>query len=372
MERIIRAARVLGINIPRGAGRTIRYMFAWMVFAATTFFPAGPAMAASLTNASVALADPRPSQTSVNYTFTSSGVTLSSIRCIKLVFATTATGSTVPTNMDTSVGAVALNAGATNFVPTPGSWSLDKSTNGTLLLTLAGGETPASSSGRTVSFDGITNSSIADTGYYLRFNTYDNTNCATTPRDDVTVQFINTNSSQLSLTVDNSLSFSVSGVNSSLSCNGTTTTGTSTATTLPFGSVTPGANRVVCQDLLAATNATHGYSIYVRYTGAPQSGTDTIDDHTGSNASPTAFSAPGTEAYGYTTDDATLGAGTADRFTNPSQGWAAATTSNAEIGYESASVSTTTYRIGHQVGISVTTPGGIYQTTIIYTCVPVY
>ena len=142
--------------------------------------------------------------------------------------------------------------------------------------------------------------------------------------------------------------------------------------TLPFGSVTPGANRVVCQDLLAATNATHGYSIYMRYTGAPQSGTDTIDDHTGSNASPTAFSGAGTEAYGYSTDDATLGTGTADRFTNPSQGWAAATTTNAEIGYESAAVTATHYFVGHQVGISVTTPGGIYQTTIIYTCVPIY
>ena len=81
---------------------------------------------------------------------------------------------------------------------------------------------------------------------------------------------------------------------------------------------------------------------------------------------------PGIEAYGYTTDDASLGTGTADRFTNPSQGWAAATTSNAEIGYEATGVATTHYTIGHQVGVATTTYPGTYTTTIIYTCTPVY
>jgi hypothetical protein len=219
---------------------------------------------------------------------------------------------------------------------------------------------------------GIVNSTTPDVAYYFKLSTFDNTDCATTARDAAIVQFINTNGSDLSLTIDPTLSFTVSGMNSSLSCDGTTTTGTSTATTIPFGSVTPATNRVVCQDLLAATNATNGFSLYMRYTGQPQSGSDLISDHTGTNAVPTAFSAAGTESYGYSTDDATLGAGTANRFTNPSQNWAAATTSNAEIGYEANPVSATHYHIGHQVGISLTTAAGIYQTTIIYTCVPVY
>jgi hypothetical protein len=151
------------------------------------------------------------------------------------------------------------------------------------------------------------------------------------------------------------------------------TTGTSTATTLPFGAVTTASNSLVCQDLQAATNATNGYSVYIRYTGKPQNAAlDEIADHSGSNASPTVFSAAGTEAYGYTTDDATLGTGTANRFTNGGVKWAAATTGNAEVAYSSTGTAAATFRIGHQVGISTTTPGGTYSTTIIYTCTPVY
>ena len=48
------------------------------------------------------------------------------------------------------------------------------------------------------------------------------------------------------------------------------------------------------------------------------------------------------------------------------------TTSNAELAYEAAPVNSTTYRIGHQVGVSNVTRPGTYTTTIIYTCTPIY
>ena len=48
------------------------------------------------------------------------------------------------------------------------------------------------------------------------------------------------------------------------------------------------------------------------------------------------------------------------------------TTTNAEIAYEPAGVNTTTYRIGHQVGVSLVTRPGTYTTTVIYTCTPIY
>jgi len=238
-------------------------------------------------------------------------------------------------------------------------------------LTLAGGETPASASGRTISYDGITNSSIFNTSYYLRINTYDDATCATNPVDNTTVQFINTNGSTLSLTVDNTLTFTVNAVAGSSSCNGATSTQASTATTIPFGTVTAAANQIVCQDLTASSNATNGYTVFARYTAKPTNAlTQTIVDWTGTNAAPTTFSAAGTEAYGYTTDDATLGTGTAGRFA--SNKWAAMTTTNDEVGFEASGVSTGTYRIGHQVGISNITRPGTYITTIIYTCTPVF
>jgi len=212
---------------------------------------------------------------------------------------------------------------------------------------------------------------VADTGYYYKIATFNNVDCATSPIDNAMVQFINTNGSTLSLTVDATLSFTVNAVASSSSCAGGTSNAGSTSTTIPFGTVTAATNGLVCQDLSAATNATNGYTIYIRDTGQPTNGLgQTIIDWTGTNAAPTTFSAAGTEAYGYSTNDATLGTGTAGRFV--ANKFAASTTSNSEVAYEAAGLNSTTYRVAHQAGISTTTLPGTYQTTVIYTCTPVY
>lgn len=337
--------------------------------------------AGTLTNASVALSDPRPNGSGVSYSFTGSSVDgATAIRCVKVVWSTTSAGDTAPTSFSGAAGSV--NAAASTLINSSATnWSLAKS-DGTSssgqnniyqYTNSASGITPSTTTGATFQLIGIANSSLADTAYFFKLSTYTNTNCTTGAVDNVLVQFINTNGSTLSLTVDESLSFTVAGVNNGTSCNGTTTTGTATATTLPFGSVTTAANSVLCQDLSAATNATNGYTIFVRYTGEPNNGSgDDINDHSGTNAAPTTFSSPGVEAYGYTTDDSSLGTGTGNRFTAGGQKWAAADITNAEVGYSPTGTTATTYRIGHQVGISTGTASGTYQTTIIYTCTPVY
>lgn len=330
--------------------------------------------AATLSTASVALSDPRPSALSSNYTFTGSNVTTGApgtIRCIKEVFADTSTGSTVPSGMNTNGGGVTFDTTNSNYMPTPGAWTFTHTVNGTITLTNAAGEIPASAAARRVVINGITNSSTADTRFFMRFQTFSNIDCATGPVDNVTVLFILTNASTLSLTVDPTLTFTVNAVAGGQTCNGATSTAASTATTIPFGTVSTASNAVVCQDLTASTNATNGYTIYARYTAAPTNAlSQTIANHTGTNAAPSAFSAAGTEAYGYTTNDATLGTGTAGRFV-PNL-WAAMTTTNAEIAYEPTGVNTTTYRVGHEVGVGLTTRPGTYTTTIIYTCTPVF
>ncbi|HEX3082695.1 MAG TPA: hypothetical protein VHQ86_05620, partial [Candidatus Saccharimonadia bacterium] len=293
------------------------------------------------------------------------------IKCIKETYTDTSGGSTVPTGMTTTGGGVTFDTAGSNYMPTPGAWTFTHTVNGTITLTDAAGEIPASAAARKISINGITNSSVADTKFFLHFQTFNNTDCATSPVDSVTVLFILTNGSTLSLTVDQTLSFSVNAVGAGQNCNGATSTAASTATTIPFGTVTTAANSVVCQDLSAATNATNGYTIYARYTAKPTNAlAQTIADWTGTNAAPTAFPAAGTEAYGYTTNDFTLGTGTAGRFN--SNLWAAMTTGNTEVAYEAAGVTTTTYRIGHQVGVSLTTRPGTYTTTVIYTCTPIY
>ncbi len=372
MQRLIRAARVLGISLPTHPRRPLQYFL--IVILGLMLLPAAPVAAATLNTASVALSDPQPAATGVTYDFTGSGVTSTAINCVQVTIATTATGTTAPSGFDGSSASV--SAGQSSLINSSGAgWGLvvSGSGNNVFSYTNSSGVTPSTLSGATFVLANITNSNTADTGYFFQLNTYANTNCTSSPVDNVVTQFINTNGSTLSLTVTPTLSFTVNGISSSASCDGTTTTGTSTATTIPFGTVTSAANAVVCQDLQAATNATNGYTIYLRDTGQPTSGSNTIANAPGSNASPAAFPSAGTEAYGYTTNDQTLGTGTPNRFYNGSTyKWAAATTSDEEVAYESAGVATTDYDIAHQVGIASTTFSGTYTTTIIYTCTPVY
>jgi hypothetical protein len=326
--------------------------------------------AATLNTASTALSDPRPSAGGTSYTFTGSGVTLASIKCIQIVFSTAATGGTVPSGMLTT--GASLDA-ASDYMPTPASWTVNNATNGTVTITYATGQTPASGSARTVKLDGILNASTSGVAYFELFNTYSDAAC-TTPVDSAAVQFILTTASTLTLTVNDTLSFAVNAVAASTSCDGTTTTAASTSTTIPFGTVTAASNAVVCQQLTAASNSTNGYTVYARYTQKPTNALNqTIADLTpGTNAAPSAFSAAGTEAYGYSTSDAALGTGTPNRFTSPTQGWAAMTTSNAEVAYQPGPSTSTTFNVAHQVGVSLITKPGTYVTTIIYTCTPIY
>ena len=163
------------------------------------------------------------------------------------------------------------------------------------------------------------------------------------------------------------------GVASGETVNGASTTVATTTgnNTIPLGTVTVSNNAIAAHDLNVATNAGGGYTVFIRYTGKPTFGGNEIDDLATSNASPGPFTSPGTEAFGYTTDDATLGTGTPGRFS--SNKWAAFSTDNYEVAYSAAATTATeTTRVGYQVGISGSTPAGNYTTTVIFTATPTY
>lgn len=327
--------------------------------------------AASLTGGKLSLSDSRPSGTSVSYDLEFDNVTTSSIRCIQVEFDTAADGSGgKPTGLDISSAAL---SGSSDYIPTPASWSIsNNNTTGISSITYATGETPASASDRNVILTGITNGSTAETGYYAIFSTYNNVDCTSSGVDSGINTFIYVTGQAVSLTVDPTISFNVAAVASGQTVNGATTTVTTTDGTIPFGTVTSGSLSIAAHDATVTTNAGSGYTLYVRYTAKPTSGSNDIDDHTGTNAAPTAMSA-GTEAFGYTTNDATLGTGTVDRFTDGGPKYAAFTTTNAEAGYSSAAVSSQTVRLGYAVGISGTTPAGTYgNSTVIITATPAY
>lgn len=329
-----------------------------------------PALRAdALSSSSLTLSDSRPSQSPVSYTFGSSSFSGATLNCITLEFNTDADGSgTVPTGL-TSTGA-SLNASSTLI--TEASWTKTFTTNGTLELT-SGAEAPASS-GNLV-FDGITNGSVADTTYFALFNTYTNSDCSTGLTDSVVVTLIYKNGSLVSLTIDPTLTFAIAGVSDTAeTVNGVSTTVTSTAAAINFlNEVVSGAPGVSAHDITVGTNASSGYTVYIRHTGLLTNGSsDTIDNWTGTNLSPTGSFPTAAEAWGYTTQDSTLSAigDGANRF--GSDEWAGFSTTNEEVIYSATPQASETTRVGHQVAVDASTEAGTYQTTIVYTAASVY
>lgn len=326
--------------------------------------------AAVLTSASLTLSDPRTTQTNITYTFTATGFSALA-RCINLEFDTQANGGgSVPAGL-TTTGA-ALSTSGTMITET--NWTTDFSTNGLISLTYATGETP--SNGGTLIFTGVTNGNTEATTYYGLFNTYSDAGCSSGV-DSVVIAFVFSNGELVSLTIDPTLTFTCNAVGTGVSVNSSpNTTVASTGTGIAFGNaVTSSANGVAAHRLDVTTNAAGGYVVYVRHTGnLTNSGGQTISVHSGTNAAPTAFSAAGTEAWGYTTSDSTLGGGTADRFTSSGGNkWAGFSTTNQPIiDNTTATTATDQVNVAHQVGVAANTEAGSYSTTIVYTIVATY
>lgn len=324
--------------------------------------------AAALTTASLALGDSRPSQVA-QYTMSAGGFsTGTTIGCIEVDMGTASDGT----------GSVAgLSTGSSTFVSqsitASGTWTVSNTASADHKLRLTNATPVAPQAGtQTAVWGAVTNGSTVDTGYFAVLRTFTTSAC-TTSVDTVTVQFIYTAGQTVTLSVDPSFAFTVSGTSSGATCNGATSNVTTTSTTVPLGTPTVVTNSIGVQNLTITTNSGNGYTINARYTGPLANGANTIDSHTGSNAAPTVFSAAGTEAYGYTSNDPTLGTAAVDRFTSAGGNkWAAFTTTNAEVAYSATGVTSEVTCLGHQAGVSGTTPSGLYTTTAIYTATPLY
>jgi len=243
--------------------------------------------------------------------------------------------------------------GSSNYIPTPGSWSLSaNNSTGNVSLTDAGGETPASSTARTIVLTGITNGSVADTTYYAEIGTYDNTDCSTSPVDMFRLAFVFTDGVLVAGDVTPSLGFSLS----STSCSLGTLSSVSTSS---------------CSHTIdASTNASSGYTISYLAAADLTSGSNSISDSGSSGAT----SATGTEQFGLNLKNNA----TPDVGAEPSGGSGAASahydtadtfsfnTSGAEIANSTGFSTSTTYTATYVANISTGTKAGTYATTIIY------
>jgi len=328
--------------------------------------------AASLGGTSLELSDPRTDETGVTYTFSATtGHSATVANCVDISLATSIDGTGAIPGLDTTGG---VNLDSSTAI-TVGSWTDSSPANGILRATNATGE--AVSAGNFV-WSGITNGSNEGVTYYALLETFGNIDCTSSPIDSGLMAFVYRDGELVTLEIPPTLTFTTTGVAVGQDVwpigSGTLlTTAASDGTEIDFGTdVTSSANGVSAHDLNITTNASSGYNVYVRQTGSlTNSDSDTIADHTGTNAVPTAFPAAGTEAWGYTTDDQDLA-----QFANLTL-WAGFPTAGGSGGdlvatSSAAATVTETVRVGHQVGIATTTPAGTYLTTIVYTCVATF
>lgn len=183
--------------------------------------------------------------------------------------------------------------------------------------------------------------------------------------------------------VDTMFAFTIAGVATSSSVNGgaTTTAGSSTATSIPFGTLAPGSTTVMAQDLTVTTNAANGFTVTVEQSQNLLSSTgadiDGFIDGVYTNT-PVAWTAPTSVAgnewtyghWGLTSED--------DLNTNEfgTDLWVSASTTPRQVfshtgvadGVTANSGST---RIGYQAQISgLQEAGDDYTTSLTYIATP--
>lgn len=144
------------------------------------------------------------------------------------------------------------------------------------------------------------------------------------------------------------------------------------SSSVTFGTIQPGSTPSdQTTTVTTTTNANTGYVVYAWSTQPLTYGSFTISDWTGTNTSPTSFNA-GSFGFGYTTDDASLTGGTANRFTSGGAKYAGfahtgpTASSNEPVADATAPVTADAHVISYRVYPSGTQSAQTYSTVIIY------
>lgn len=335
------------------------------------------AQAGTFTPAKVTISDSRAGHAATTYDFAFTTTVTSSIKQFDVVFCTTASGAcSTPTGIVTT----AATRDSDNLA---GTGRTDTFTsNGTLSTVIT---TPAAQSTQavTISYSGITNPTTTDSTFFARITSYSDTGSTVIDSSSVAFAILTTTSIAVSASVASTFTFSVAAVNTG-SVNGASIDVTSTtANTIPFGTLAASTPKIAAHDLTVTTNSTNGYTVTVKAGADPPlvDGTNNIDAFSGTNASPTTWSTPAgstantnTGFFGYTTNDATLGTGTAARFTSSGGNkWSGTTTSPLEVAYSATGVgSAEITRVGWQAEVNGLQPAGAYSGTVILVATPTY
>ena len=193
---------------------------------------ASPATAATWSGA-VVISDPRPSSTSVDYTLSiGSGATTTAnaIECVVVEFDTSADGTGgIPTGL---AGLASSTLSGTYTSANLLSAFTRDSTSAAVGIIKFTHATGGTGSNGTIVLSGVTNGSTPDDDFFVRYSTFNNTDCATSPIDSFVSANIWTNGTTATINIEPSLSYTINSIAASSTCNGVTTTDASTSTAL--------------------------------------------------------------------------------------------------------------------------------------------
>jgi hypothetical protein len=334
--------------------------------------------AGTFTNASLTISDSRAAGTSVTYDYAFTTTETTAIKQVDIQFCTTPTGAcSAPTGLNTGSPTLASD----NLAGT-GRTTTQPSGNNTARVVVT---TPAAQSTQavTMSFTVVTNPSTTNASYYARVTTYSDTGSTVIDSISMGAAVLDTTSIAVSAQVGSTFTFSVAAATTGSVNGASINVSDSTATTIPFGVLSSGSTKIAAHDVSVFTNSTNGYSVTVKALADPPlvDGSNNIDAFSGTNSTPTTWSSPAGSAanvntgfFGYTTNDATLGTGTASRFTaSGGNKWAGTTTSPLEVAYSAAGVpSAEVTRVGWQAEVNGLQPPGTYTGTVILVATPTY
>jgi len=232
-----------------------------------------PAQAALITNRETKISDSRPGQTGVIYDFEGDHTT-TVVRCLRMRICTTATGTcTVPTGLVTTNGVKdSVNWSGWD----PANWTGYFGDNGDIRYKYPDGE--EGDTNYSFSTSNITNPTSAGT-YFARVATYSDVGCNTLVDEGVTA-FAIISGVTVTATVAETLTVTVSGIAAADCTQSSGTSVTTTATTVPFGTISPDTFYRGCQNIRVATNAPNGFSMTTQEQTNLRSGTTNIPDTT--------------------------------------------------------------------------------------------
>ncbi|HSA84012.1 MAG TPA: hypothetical protein VLF20_03935 [Patescibacteria group bacterium] len=347
-------------------------------------FSIGNIYAASpLTNYKIGINNSQSGATDVTYTFnwTTSGT--NPIKQIDIQVCTTPSGTcNAPSGFSSGTPTLSADniagSGRTVSAPTANAFRVVVTTPAT-----------QSTQSMNLTFTGVTNPTSDNTTFYTRATTYSDTGSTIIDGPTVAAFAVLTSSSiAVTASVDPSFTFSIAGVSSGANFNGGSgnVDVTTTATTIPFGTLSVGDQTIAAHDVTISSNALNGYQVTASHSagllaGNPPlaSGSANVDSFTGSNASPATWSSPnGTTAstntgfFGYSTEDSSLCTGTVDRFTNGGPNWAGSSTTGGELICNANAVTGQTTRIGWAIEVNAYQQPGLYSGTAILIATPTY